>query len=124
LTSVRQSKQPLLQDRIFPVPQTEREAEQHLLVAPAGDAVLAADVRARPGLIVGHVVPGFDVAVDVLAHAAPLPLAEVGSPLLPWHALVGGLLEALLLGLLVLYAHRGTSSGVSGKRNQRDEGGS
>ena len=95
-----------------------------LVVAPARDAVLAADVRARPGLIVGDVVPGFDVAVDVLAHAAPLPLAEVGSPLLPWHALMGGLLEALLLGLLVLYAHRGTSSGVSGKRNQREEGGS
>ena len=61
--AVGEAEQALLEDRVLAVPQPEREAEQHVLVAEPGDAVLAALVRARARLIVGDVVPGLDVWV-------------------------------------------------------------
>src|SRR5204863_4937461 len=81
--AVGQAEQPLLEDRVLSVPEPEREAEQHVVVAPARDAVFAANVSARARLIVRDVVPCFDVAADVLANAPPLALAEVRAPLLP-----------------------------------------
>ena len=77
---VRQAEQPLLEDRVAPVPQREREAQPLLVVADPGDAVLAPAVGARPGLVVGEVRPRVAVVAVVLADRAPLALAEVGPP--------------------------------------------
>ena len=35
-------------------------------------------------MIVGKEIPGVAVLAVVLAHRPPLPLAQIGSPLLPW----------------------------------------
>ena len=50
--AVGQAEQPLLEDRILAVPQRQREAEQLLVVADAGEAVLAPAVGARARLVV------------------------------------------------------------------------
>ena len=80
---VRQSEHPLLQDRIDPVPERNREAQALVVVAEAGDSVLAPFVRARASLVVAEVVPRVAVVAVVLPHRSPLPLAEVRTPPLP-----------------------------------------
>ena len=83
---VGQTEHPLLEDRVDAVPHGERQAEALVIVGDAGDAVLAPLVGARPRLIVAEVAPRVTVGAVVLAHGAPLPLAEVWAPRLPWHA--------------------------------------
>ena len=49
----------------------------------AGDAVLAPAIGAAAGVVVREVVPGVAVRAVVLAHRAPLALAQVRPPRLP-----------------------------------------
>ena len=81
--AVGQAEQALLEDRVLAVPEREREAEPLLVVGDAGQAVLAPVIGARARLVVAEVIPGVAVFAVVLAHGAPLPLAEVGPPFLP-----------------------------------------
>src|SRR5262249_3497582 len=81
--AVGQSKEAFLEDGILAVPQGEREAEPLLVIRDAGQAVLAPAIGPRAGLIVAEVIPGIATFAVVLAHRAPLPFAEVRSPLLP-----------------------------------------
>ncbi len=94
---VGQAEQALLQDRVALVPEGEREAQPLLVVAQAGQTVLAPVVGARPGLVVAEVLPGRAVVAVVLSHRAPLALAQVRAPRPPAHALAG-LPQADLLG--------------------------
>ena len=80
---VRQAEHPLLQDRVDPVPQRDREAQALVVVAEAGDAVLAPLVGTRASLVVAEVVPRVAVVAVVLPDRAPLPLAQVRPPPLP-----------------------------------------
>src|SRR5512140_2419869 len=80
-----QAEEPLLDDGIAAVPEREREAEELVPIADAGDAVLAPAVRARAGVVVGKVFPGRAVRAVVLAHRAPGALGDVRSPALPVH---------------------------------------
>ena len=48
---------PLLQDRVAPVPEREPEAEALLDVGEAGEPVLSPPVGPRPGVIVRQVLP-------------------------------------------------------------------
>ena len=70
---VGQAEQPLLEDRVAPVPQRERQAQPLLVVADPGDAVLAPPVGARARLIVGEVRPG--VAARRCSPRGPFPTA-------------------------------------------------
>jgi hypothetical protein len=97
---------PLLQDRIAAVPEREREAEPLLDVGEAGEPVLAPPVGARARVVVREGLPRRPALAVVLAHGAPLPLAEVRAPVVP----VGGLPEPVLqpaegLDPLPLHAH-------------------
>ncbi len=94
---VGQAEQALLQDRVALVPQGQRQAEALLVVADAGEAVLAPAVGPGPRLVVGEVRPRIAVVAVVLAHRAPLALAEVRPPHPPRLAR-SGLDQALLLG--------------------------
>ena len=92
---VGQAEQPLLEDRVAAVPQRQGEAEQALGVADAGDAVLAPAIGPAAGVVVREVVPGLAVRAVVLAHRAPLPLAEVRPPAPPGMLRATGFLQAL-----------------------------
>jgi len=54
------------------------------VVADACNAVLTPVVGARTSLIMGEVIPGIAIRTVVLADRAPLPLAQVRTPLFPW----------------------------------------
>ena len=89
---------PLLEDRISTVPQRQPEAQPLLDVTEAGHPVLAPAVGARAGVIVGERVPCLAIGAVVLAHRAPLALAEVRAPHVPLVGIeqpVGKLPEAL-----------------------------
>ena len=62
----------------------------------SGYAIFAPAVGARPGLVVGEVIPCVAVFAVVFAHGAPLALAEVWSPLLPGNALLTCLVQPFL----------------------------
>ena len=96
--TVGEPEQALLQDGIPLVPQRQRQAQPLLVVREAREPVLAPPVGARAGLVMGEVVPGVAVVAVVLADRAPLPLAEVGSPLLPGDVRLARLVQPLLLG--------------------------
>ena len=75
-----QAEQALLEDRVAPVPQREREADPLVAVADAGEAVLVPAIGARSRVIVREVVPRGAVGAVVLADGAPGALAEVRAP--------------------------------------------
>ena len=87
-----QAEDALLEDRVAPVPERERETEPLLDVREAGEPVLAPAVGARAGMIVRQVLPRGAVRAVVLADRAPLPLAEIRAPVVP----VAGLAQAVL----------------------------
>src|SRR6185503_9480521 len=91
------------------VPQRQREAQPLLVVREPREPVLAPAVGAGSGLVVGEVVPGVAVVAVVLADRAPLPLAEVGPPLLPGDVGLARLVQPLLLGDVDLRLHTGGS---------------
>src|SRR4029077_6750642 len=75
--------EPLLDKRIFSIPECERENQSALPVAPAEQSVLAPAISAPAGQIVREVAPGVAIGGVILAHRAPLPLCEIGAPALP-----------------------------------------
>ena len=81
--AVRETEEAFFQDRIFAIPERERETQKLLVVAEAGQAVLSPSVGAGACLIVREVVPGVAVLAVVLAHSAPLTFGKVRPPLFP-----------------------------------------
>src|SRR5262249_29710633 len=78
-----QPEDALLQDGVAAVPEREPEAKALLDVAEAGQAVFAPAIRARAGVVVREVLPGGAAGAVVLAHSAPLALAQVRAPQVP-----------------------------------------
>ena len=78
-----EAEDPLLEDRVAPVPERESQTEALLHVGEAGQPVLAPAVGARAGVVVRQVLPGGAVRAVVLANGAPLALTEVRPPLVP-----------------------------------------
>src|SRR5262249_43169642 len=95
--AVGEAEEALLQDRIASVPQREREAQPLVRIGDARQSILAPAVGPGASLVVAEVVPGVPVVAVLLAHGAPLALAEVGTPLLPVHPARPVLLEPGLL---------------------------
>jgi len=94
---IRQAEQALLQDRVALVPQGQGQAQLLLVVADAGDAVLAPPVGARPRLVMAEIRPGVSVVAVVLPDCAPLALTEIRPPGPPRNARPG-LMQPPFLG--------------------------
>ena len=77
---VWQAEESLLQDRVLPVPERKREAEELHVVADAGEAVFAPAIRAAVCVPEGEVRPRVTGGRIVLAHGAPLAVGEVWPP--------------------------------------------
>ena len=96
----------LLEDRVAPVPERERQAQALLDVREPGEAVLAPAVGPRAGVVVRQVLPRRAVLAVVLPHRPPLPLREVRAPVVPVARLAQAVLEASeALDPLTLDAH-------------------
>src|SRR6202046_4150026 len=70
--AVGQAEHALLKYGILAVPEGERKAQTLLVVAEAGDAVLAPVIGARARLIVGKVAPSVAILAVVLPYGSPL----------------------------------------------------
>jgi len=92
----REAEDPLLEDRVLPVPERERQAQVLIGVADPTEPVLAPAVHPRAGLVVRERGPGLAVVAVVLAHGPPCALAQVGAPTTPRPAVIG---EAPALGV-------------------------
>src|SRR5215472_10246800 len=79
----RQAEQPLLQDRVAPVPQREREAEAAFPIADAEQSVLAPAIGPAARVVVREVLPAGARLGVVLAYGAPLTLGQIGPEALP-----------------------------------------
>src|SRR5579863_2945113 len=81
--AIRQPEEALFKDWIVAVPHGHAKAEQLLVIADASNAILTPVVSARPGLVMGKVVPGISVFAVVFTNCAPLAFAQVRPPLHP-----------------------------------------
>src|SRR5262249_41998604 len=81
--AVGQAEEALLEDRVAAIPECDRQTKPLLLIADAGDAVLAPAVHPAAGVVVGKVVPGGAVRTVILAYRSPLAFAQVRSPAPP-----------------------------------------
>ena len=80
---VGEAEKPLFEDRIFFVPQRERETDVLMAVAEAADAVFAPAIGARARVIVREIIPGVAVRAVVFANRAPLAFGKIRPPALP-----------------------------------------
>src|SRR5207249_1610820 len=78
-----QAEQPLLEDRIPAVPESNREAYALVTVADSRDPVLVPPIRAGASMVVRKILPRFPGGAVILSHRAPGPLAQIRSPPLP-----------------------------------------
>ncbi len=99
----------LLEDRVAAVPQRQPQAEALLVVAQAGQAVLAPAVGAAAGVVVRKIVPRGAAGAVILAHGPPLPLGEVGAPAPPGSLAAVGRRQPPALGIGAVALHGATS---------------
>ena len=99
--AVGEPEETFLQDRVALVPERQREAQALLVVADPAQTVFAPAIGAGARLLVTEVIPGVAVGAVVLAHRAPLPLAEVGPPALPRDSLFARVVQTRLFRRLV-----------------------
>lgn len=78
-----QTKQPLLQNRITPIPQREGKGKPAPAVAESEQSILAPAIGPAACVVVGKGFPAIAMRRIILTHRAPLPLTEVGAPSLP-----------------------------------------
>ena len=98
--SVGEAEEALLEDRVLAVPQGQRQTQALLVVADAGQAVLAPAVSPAAGVVVRQVAPGVALGAVVFADGAPLAFAQVRPSLLPRPVTL-----AVLLQPPFLFAH-------------------
>src|SRR5262249_31839339 len=108
----------LLEDRVAAVPQGEREAQPPLAVAPAEEPVLAPAIDAAARVLVREVLPRRPSGGVVLAHGAPLTLAQVRPPPLPVFLAVEVLVETKRFGVGVAHSPPLRSSGGEKDRDR------
>src|SRR6516164_672905 len=90
---VGESEEPLFQNWIALVPESQGKAESLLVIGNAAQPVLAPSIGARAGVVVWEVAPGVAIRAVILAHGPPLAFAKIRSPLLPWHVFIARLIE-------------------------------
>ena len=112
---VRQAEEALFQNRIFSVPERQREADVLVPVADPADAVFAPAIRARARMVVRKIFPGVAVRAVVLANRAPLALGEIGPPALPVNF-------AFAAGFEALFFRRDFGVGLGVVPSRRDPG--
>src|SRR5687768_6930932 len=78
-----QSKDPLLKDRIFGVPERDREVRKLIFVADACDTLFAPPVGFAARSVVRDVLPCITMMAVILANSSPLTFREIRSKLSP-----------------------------------------
>src|SRR5262249_44213212 len=95
--AIGQPEQPLLEDRVFAIPERQRKTQHLMVVTDPRQAILTPAIRAGSCLVMREVIPGVTVVAVILPHRPPLPLAQVWAPFTPGHVSFARLLQALVL---------------------------
>ena len=93
--AVGQPEQALLEDRVPPIPQRERETERQLVVADPEDPVFPPTVCTAASHVMTEGLPRRAALAVVLADRSPLALAQVRTPSFPSRG--SGLVQAPFL---------------------------
>ncbi len=94
-----EAEEALLQDRIAPVPQRDREADAALTIRPTEQSVLAPPVCATACVVVREIAPAIAVGGIVLPHGPPLSRRQVRPESLPVRGARRVMGQALGLGI-------------------------
>src|SRR5437867_1948366 len=78
-----QAEEPLFEDRISPIPETEREAEQATLITNAQQTIFAPSIGAGASMLMWKGIPRAPIRRVILADGTPLAVGEVGTPTIP-----------------------------------------
>ncbi len=97
--AVGKAVEAFFQNGVMFVPERERQIELAVVVAQAGQAVVAPAVSAAASMVVREVIPGGAVAAVIFADRAPLAFAGVCTPLPPRELTAIGFVEAALFGI-------------------------
>src|ERR1700751_6015509 len=100
---VGQSKQALFENGVSAIPQCDAKAKALLVIGETGKAVLTPAISTRAGLIMSKVIPPIPILAVIFPDGSPVPLTEVGSPLLPRGSCITDLFESNPFGI----QHRG-----------------
>src|SRR6267142_2676641 len=92
--AVGKAEKTLFENWIASVPKGKRQAEPLVMIAEAGEAILAPSIGAAAGVVVRQVFPRVAVWAVIFTHRAPLALAEICAPFAPQTIL--GLVSHLL----------------------------
>src|SRR5262249_24055780 len=96
--AVGQAEQTLLDDRVFAVPQGQREAKLLVVVRNAGHTILAPAVGTGARLIVAQVIPGVAAFVVIFSAGSPLAFAQVRPPFFPGNSLLATCIKPAAFG--------------------------
>src|SRR5215213_5978408 len=80
---IRQAKETLLENRIPPVPERQRQAKVLSAIADPGDPIFTPAISPAPRMVMREIFPRRAVRTVVLAHRAPLPFGDIRSPAPP-----------------------------------------
>src|SRR5713101_3510347 len=73
-----EAEQPLLERWVGLIPQGERKAQAHLVIAHPEQPVLAPAIRSRSRMIVWEAAPGITRGRVIFADGSPLAFGQVG----------------------------------------------
>src|SRR5215475_1267190 len=90
-----ETKQSLLENGIFSIPQSEGKTDHLMAVGDTRNAVFIPAVRFRARVIMRQVVPCGAVSAIVFADRSPRALAQIGSPALPMHGAIPRFFQSL-----------------------------
>ena len=94
-----EGEEAFLEKRVVAIPECQGKTDALLVVAEAGQSVFAPAVGPAPSHVVGEILPRITVGAVVFPHRAPLPVAEVRSPLSPGSLACPGFLQSPLFGV-------------------------
>src|SRR6266446_9313687 len=77
---IGEAEEPLFENRVFAVPQGQRETEPAFAVGDAQQPILPPAIRPRARMIVRKIIPARPIGRIILAHRPPLPLGQVWPP--------------------------------------------
>ena len=102
-----ETKEPLFQNRIAPIPERQREAKPAFTIRDAEQSILSPAIGPAARVLEGKILPAISISRVVLAHRAPLALRQIRPPALPILDPLCILGQALIFGAyrISVFAH-------------------
>ena len=97
--TVRKAKEPLFQNRILAIPESQSQTEALMIVAQPGNSIFAPTIGATARVVMTKIVPSSAARTVILTNRSPLAFAQVRTPQIPR----GGSIVCLLQSFCFLH---------------------